>query len=109
VGHYGLSQHLAKNVYRFLLKNGEKSKVMGAVLKFLRRAYHLRPDEMMPAFQTLYDTLVPLKDDPFERRAFIYLDLISWLESKMQPESFGQIIHLKFLEEQRQQDQSNSL
>ena len=42
------------------------------------------PDEPLKArFRALRENLIPLAKDPYERRAFIYFDIISWLESKI--------------------------
>ena len=35
------------------------------------------------------------EDDPYERRAFLYLDILSWLESKIENRSVSEIIREK--------------
>ena len=36
------------------------------------------------------------EDDPYESRAFLYLDIISWLESNIQNKPIGEIIKNKY-------------
>ena len=46
-------------------------------------------------FQSLRNRLLTLVDNPYEKRAFIYFDIISWLESKIQGRKVGEIIKEK--------------
>ena len=39
-----------------------------------------------------------MKNHPYERRAFLYLDIISWLESKIENKPVGEVIRQKYLE-----------
>ena len=39
-----------------------------------------------------------LEDSPFVRRPFLYLDIISWLESKIEQVPVQDVIRRKFLE-----------
>jgi hypothetical protein len=41
--------------------------------------------------------LKAFEDHPYERRAFLYLDIISWLESKIENKPVSQIIQNKYL------------
>jgi hypothetical protein len=51
--------------------------------------------ELIDQFQNLREQLLPLVDSPYEKRAFIYFDIISWLESKVQGRKVGDIIKEK--------------
>jgi hypothetical protein len=48
------------------------------------------------SFANLLATLEPLAHNKFESRAFMYLDIISWLESKIQDKEVQTIIKEKF-------------
>ncbi len=78
-----LVSYQIKSVYRFLLKMDQLQKVLLEVFKFLRRTPHIREKELKKEFTDLRDRLSELKEDPFERRPFLYLDIISWLDSKI--------------------------
>ena len=47
------------------------------------------------AFIKLYEELKKYENDPYERRAFLYLDVLSWLESKIENRPVGEIIREK--------------
>ena len=49
------------------------------------------------AFKQLHAKLKVFEDDPYEKRAFLYLDVLSWLESKIENKSVEMIIRRKFL------------
>ena len=49
------------------------------------------------AFEDLLTILGPLEHNKLESRAFMYLDIISWLESKIQDKQVETIIREKFL------------
>ena len=48
------------------------------------------------SFANLLETLSPLANNKLESRAFMYLDIISWLESKIQGKEVQAIIKEKF-------------
>lgn len=97
-GHFGLLEYLIKSVYRFIAKNEDLSGVMTEVLKFLRKAMYLGRKDLRTAFSDLRERLIELSQNPFERRSFIYLDIISWLESKIEGRHVSEVIRQKFLE-----------
>jgi tetratricopeptide (TPR) repeat protein len=99
-GHYNLLEYLIKSVYRFIAKNEDLSGVMTEILKFLRKAMTLGRRDLRTAFIELREKLIELSHNPFERRSFIYLDIISWLDSKIDNKPIAEIIHQKFLERQ---------
>ena len=45
--------------------------------------------------ERLHEELKQYEQDPYERRAFLYLDILSWLESKIQNKTVAEIIHAK--------------
>lgn len=101
LGNYDLLEYLIKSVYRFMAKMDNLSRVEEEVLSFLRNSFHLSPRQLKPAFEKLAATLKALKGNRFETRAFIYLDIISWLESKVQGVPVQDVIRGKYLEARR--------
>jgi hypothetical protein len=49
----------------------------------------------------LLDQLKKLETNRYETRAFAYLDVVSWLESKVNNEPLQKVIHDKFLKSRR--------
>mgnify|MGYP003349833508 CR=1 FL=1 len=68
------------------------------IFRFLRRSFHLSPKSLKPEFEKLLDKLKKQQRNKFETRAFVYLDIISWLESKISNEPVQTVIRKKFLE-----------
>ncbi|MCF6240803.1 MAG: hypothetical protein L3J74_05595, partial [Bacteroidales bacterium] len=65
------------------------------ILKFLRKLDKIVDDELKQAFIDLKKDLLPLRSNPYEKRAFLYFDIISWLESKIENRSNQEIIREK--------------
>lgn len=101
LGNYNLLEYLVKSVYRFMAKMENLSVVEEAIFGFLRNAFNLTPSELKPEFITLLDRLKQYEKNKFETRAFVYLDVISWLESKIKHVPVQEIIRLKYLETNR--------
>jgi hypothetical protein len=52
--------------------------------------------ELLEKFNLLKGQLLELENSDYEKRAFIYFDIISWLESKIEKRSVQEIIQGKF-------------
>jgi tetratricopeptide (TPR) repeat protein len=97
-GHFALLEYLTKSVYRFLLKHGDMSGVMQEIMKFLKKSLYIKQKDLKPEFEDLKIQLETLAENSFERRSFIYLDIIAWLESKVDGKTIEQVSKKKFLE-----------
>lgn len=102
VAHYeaGMDYHLEvqlKSTYKFLLKMNDLHAVQKEMIKFLRRLGDIYPTELKNEFQKLYNELKKYEDHPYEKRAFLYLDILSWLESHLQNRPVAEIIREKAL------------
>ncbi|MCA6075475.1 hypothetical protein LDX50_23080 [Fulvivirga sp. 1062] len=101
ISHYELGNtdvidYYIRSTYRFLLRKKDLYSFQKYILSFLKKLdAHLSEEELMEAFNELRDQLVPLQHNPYERRAFMYFDIISWLESKSNNHKVGEIIHQK--------------
>jgi hypothetical protein len=80
------------------------STVEEKVFKFLRNSFRLTPNEMKPQFESLLAELKPLEKSRLESRAFMYLDIISWLESKIHNQPVQNIIRKKYLDAKRREE-----
>ncbi|NAS30074.1 hypothetical protein GTQ40_03745 [Flavobacteriaceae bacterium R38] len=100
VAHYeaGMDYHLEvqlKSTYKFLLKMNDLHEVQKEMIKFLRNLGNIYPHELKKEFVKLHQRLKSYEDHPYEKRAFLYLDIISWLESKIQNKPVAVIIKEK--------------
>ena len=53
------------------------------VFKFLQRSFRLSASRLKPEFEKLLVKLKQYENNRLATRAFAYLDIISWLESKI--------------------------
>ncbi|MEL6811229.1 MAG: hypothetical protein AAFP76_07835 [Bacteroidota bacterium] len=102
VAHYeaGEDYHLdrlIKSTYKFLIKMEDLYQVQKEMIKFLRGLGDIYPHQLKAEFEKLYKKLKPFEDHPYERRSFLYLDILSWLESHITGKSVAQIIKEKAL------------
>ncbi len=101
VAHYeaGLDYNLdalIRSTFKFLIKMEDLYEVQKEMIKFLRSLGDIYPHEIKKEFIKLHKKLKEFEDHPYEKRAFLYLDIISWLESKIENKSVNLIIREKF-------------
>ncbi|BDS13466.1 Rho GTPase-activating protein [Aureispira anguillae] len=96
LGNTQLIEYQIKSVYRFLRKMKDLNQVQKRILLFLQKTPYLVPSELRPAFIKLYQELKVLEENSSEQRSFLYLDLLSWLESKINNVPVEQVIQEKF-------------
>ena len=103
VAHYeaGMDYHLElqlKSTYKFLMKMNDLHAVQKEMIKFLRNLGNIYPNELRNEFQKLYNELKKYENHPYEKRAFLYLDILSWLESHLKGKPVAQIIREKAMQ-----------
>ena len=96
LGNEQLVEYQIKSVYRFLSKMENLQAVQREIFKFLRRLPRVQESELKDAFIELRQKLVPYQNHPYERRPFLYLDIISWLDSKIQNIVVQDVIQQRF-------------
>ncbi|MVO08545.1 hypothetical protein GOQ30_05130 [Flavobacterium sp. TP390] len=84
-----------KSTYKFLIKMNDLHEVQREMIKFLRNLGSIYPHQLKGEFKKLHSRLKKYEDHPYERRAFLYLDIISWLESKIENRPIMTIIKEK--------------
>ena len=106
VAHYeaGLDYHLdalLRSTYKFLIKMNDLHEVQKEMIKFIRGLQDIYPHDLKNAFKDLVARLKIYQDHPYERRSFLYLDIISWLESKIENKTVAEIITMKHLNQSK--------
>ena len=89
VAHYeaGLDYNIEKiivSTYKFLIKMNDLHQVQKQLISFLKNLSNIYPQDLRKEFVKLHGQLSKYKDHPYEKRAYLYLDILSWLESKIQ-------------------------
>ena len=101
LGNFDLLEYLIKSVYRFMAKMENLSLVEEEIFRFLRKSFNLSPGKLRPEFEKLVEKLKEFEGNRFETRAFMYLDIISWMESKIRHVPVQDVIRKKYLEGER--------
>ena len=100
IAHYdaGIDYHIDKliiSTYKFLLKMNDLHKVQRKIISFLKNLSNIYPQDLRKEFIKLHEELSVYENHPYEKRAFLYLDILSWLESKIQNVPIEDIIKQK--------------
>ena len=96
MGNDEILDHLIKSVYRFMAKLQHLSVVEEEIFKFIRRSFAVTVRNIKPELEKLLVKLKKVEHNRFETRAFVYLDIVSWLESKLENVPVQDVIKKKF-------------
>ncbi len=84
LGNFDLLPYILKSVYRFLYQKGNLFKFERIILDFLKSLKSSITDqELKKRLVLLRKDLIKLNDDPFEKNAFPYFELLSWFDRKI--------------------------
>ncbi len=104
LGNFELLEYLTKSVYRYMAKMENLSKVEEEMFSFLRHSFRVGAHALKPEFEKLLEKLKQYEGNPLETRAFNYLDVVSWLESKINNVQVQDVIRTKYLKERKGQE-----
>ncbi|HEU4472840.1 MAG TPA: hypothetical protein VFR58_17220 [Flavisolibacter sp.] len=96
LGNHELMEYLSKSVYRFMAKMKNLTLMEEEILKFLRRSFYIPRERMKPELEKFLEKIRQFEKNRFQTRVFVYLDLISWVESKVYNKPFSSIITRKY-------------
>jgi hypothetical protein len=102
LGNYELLQYLIRSVYRFMAKMQNLSVVEEEIFKFLQQSFKINQQQVKESFEQLRDKLIQYEVNPLERRSFMYLDIISWLDSKIKGVAVQEVIKARWLQKTKQ-------
>jgi hypothetical protein len=102
LGNYELMEHLTKSVYRFMSKMQNFTIVEEEMFKFLRRSFYIDRKDIKAELKILFIKIEALEKNRFETRAFAYLDIISWLKSKVYDKPMNDIIGERYTARRKQ-------
>lgn len=101
LGNDEIIESLIKSVYRFMAKMKNLTVVEEEMFRFLRSSFRVSPRQLKPELEKFLYKIKHLEKNRFETRAFAYLDVISWVESKVYGKPLAAIIHEKHLQSNR--------
>jgi hypothetical protein len=67
------------------------------MFKFLRKTFHVNRHKLKPVFEAFLKKIKQLEKNRYQTRSFAYLDIISWVESKVHDKPMSTVIHEKQL------------
>jgi len=98
---FDIIDSLIKSVYRYMTKMETITVIEEEIFKFLRATFKLTRRELKPELEKLLQKIKHLEKSRFETRSLAYLDIISWLESKVYEKPMSEIIHEKYMASKR--------
>src|SRR5690606_33423253 len=98
LGNHRLMESLTKSVYRFMARRENLTIIEEEMFKFLRASLKLTRSEVRQELKAFLEKIKHLEKNRFATRSFAYLDIISWLESKVYEKPMSEIIHQKYLQ-----------
>jgi len=101
LGNFELIEPLSRSVYRFMSKMKNFTIVEEEILKFLRKRLDVKSAGLNKELKHFLNHVKQFEKNRFETRAFAYLDIISWVESKVYRKSMGEVVHQKFLDSRK--------
>jgi len=101
LGNFELMEYLTKSVYRFMAKKENLTVVEEEMFKFLRKSLHISRAKLQQEMENFLYKIKALEKNRFETRAFAYLDIISWVESKVYKKTMSEILQEKYLQSKK--------
>ena len=101
LGNYEILDSLVKAVHRFMLRMKNLTVVEEIMFRFLKKNFK-SPQEIKEGLKEFLDQIKDLEKNRFETRAFAYLDIISWVESKVYNKTMSEVLHGKYRKSKRQ-------
>jgi hypothetical protein len=101
LGNSEIIDHLIKSVFRFMAKMNNLTIIEEEMFKFLRRSFRVPKDKVKAELEKFLAIIKKYENSRFETRSFAYMDMISWVESKLQDKTMAQVIREKYLASDR--------
>jgi hypothetical protein len=101
LGNFELMEPLTKSVFRFMAKMENLTVVEEEMFKFLRNSLQFSRHKVRQELAVFLQTIKHLEKNRFETRAFAYMDIISWIESKVYNKPMHEIIYDKYLQSRK--------
>lgn len=96
LGNQRLVPYALKSTQRYLTTRNRVYKFETMVIHFINKILKAKDkSEESTIYHELMNDLKPMQEDTFEKTAFEYFDLLSWVESKISGKSFSEIVKEK--------------
>ncbi len=92
---YDIGEYLVNNVDRFFKKMQDTNQLQAKTLKFFKLINKMPVGERGKAFNAFEKELNLIYHNKYESKAFLYLDILSWVRSKIKQQPLSDIIKSK--------------
>lgn len=96
LGHYNLLEHLVDSVGRFFSKMRDLNEVQIVLFQFFKNNLDVRKKDLIINLQHLKKEVMRLEKNPYEGRTFHHLDIIAWIDSRIEGITIGEVIKKRF-------------
>jgi hypothetical protein len=101
LGNFDLMESLTKSVYRFMARRERLTHVEEEMFRFLRTSFLASRSTLKAEFEKFLEKIRRFEGNRYEARVFAYLDLVSWVESKVSQRPISEIISEKYRKSKR--------
>jgi len=108
LGNLELMDYLTRSVFRYMSRMKNLTIIEQEMFRFFRNSFKFTRKQLKPEFEKFLNKVKHLEGNRFETRSFAYLDIISWLESKVEGKQMHEIIHNKYLTSKRKREKDKS-
>ena len=98
LGNESIIESQIRSVYRFMSKMENLTIVEEEMFVFLRNNFYVSSKKIKPSLQGFLQRIKQFEKNRFETRAFSYLDIISWVESKVYEKPMATIVQEKYIQ-----------
>ena len=97
LGNDAIIESLIKSVFRFMSRMENMTVVEEEMFKFLRNNVFESAEKLKPGLKKLLQTIKQFEKNRYETRVFSYLDIISWVESKVYNIPMSAVVNEKYM------------
>lgn len=99
LGHMHLLESLVDSVGRFFGKMRDLNEVQKTLFQFFRNNLYVKPAERQQNLSALRREITRLQKNPYEGRTFHHLDIVAWIDSRIEGKTMGEILQRQFVAE----------
>lgn len=96
LGHFNLLEHLVDSVGRFFSKMRDLNEVQMVLFQFFKNNLDVSRQQLNHNLIHLKKDILRLEKNPFEGRTFHHLDIVAWIDSRIEGKTVGEIIQQRF-------------
>ena len=98
MGNDAIIESLIKSVFRFMSRMENLTMVEEEIFKFIKNNVYESAAKLKPGLKKLLQDIKQFEKNRYETRVFSYLDIISWVESKVYEKQMSEVVHEKYLQ-----------